>query len=346
MIKDYSEGRLDKSRIFYRAIIIDVDTEGGKLESRPPNPPNSIRARIYTNGMDANTPDSALTIFYPLFPSHISAPVEINEHVYVMFEDESMSNGVWVTTVPAHRDINYGDPELKRLSSKIIKSSNVFEGTSPAPLLKSNYDEEFGGLATENANRKKIVGVFSSESNSFFKDKKVLLLGDSLAAGPVAEEFSTILKQKKVKTYKKEGRKNFGTKQWAASKARGTNSKPISELVDETNPDIVIILIGTDDVLAEGDYNKDDIKSVLGQLSEATNIFWVSPPKMTGPSTGRNQRVKQIVDAQSEVLQEDYIDITSISGTTGRDSKGIGFSGQGVKSIVESIVAIIEQRFV
>lgn len=345
MIKDYSEGKLDKNRIFYRAIIVDVDTEGGKLESRPPNPPNSIRARIYTDGLDANTPDSALTIFYPLFPSHISPPIDTNEHVYVMFEDESKSNGVWVTTVPVHRDVNYGDPELKRLASDVIKSSNVFEGTTPSSNQKTNYDQEFGGLSLENSNRKKIVGVFSSESNSFFKDKKVLLIGDSLGVGSVADSFDRILKEKKIKSFKNESKRNFGTKQWASAKTKG-NQKSLIDIVEENEPNIIIFAIGTDDILRSDSYDQQEVRSILSSASSSDNIFWISPPKLSGPNVDKNKKVEQVRNLQYEILNENYIDITTLTGPDGRDSKGIGFVGFSAESLVESIVSIIEQRFI
>ena len=76
MIRDYTRGRLNsQGRVFYRAVVVDVDPQGGQLENNPPNPEGSIRARVYTRGLDATTPRAALGIFHPFWPAHIAPPV-------------------------------------------------------------------------------------------------------------------------------------------------------------------------------------------------------------------------------------------------------------------------------
>lgn len=117
----------------FRAIVIAIDTEGGKLETPngepeggskrkesvrdsngnvvaeyeitpttgPRNPKNSIRARITTNNMDQFVDDDNLRTFWPLFPSGPDNPSP-GEVVYVVFEDENMSHGLWLGKVPSN----------------------------------------------------------------------------------------------------------------------------------------------------------------------------------------------------------------------------------------------------
>lgn len=99
LINDYVEGRLDDHRVLFRASVVAVDLVGGQFESDPPNPKNSIRARIITDGIDANTSDSDLLVFWPLFPYH-NQPIKEKEHVYVIFEDDRREVGLWITRIP------------------------------------------------------------------------------------------------------------------------------------------------------------------------------------------------------------------------------------------------------
>jgi hypothetical protein len=114
----------------YRALVIAMDPEGGKLESPtgdpmdniklhvtvksqagkdiakydvtptfgPYNPKNSVRARLMTNNMDQVIPDSELRTYWPLFPG--ADTPSAGEMVYVLFEDEAMHHGLWVAKVP------------------------------------------------------------------------------------------------------------------------------------------------------------------------------------------------------------------------------------------------------
>src|SRR3990167_1916861 len=113
----------------YRAIVVAVDVEGGKLENPdgsggvkhnvdgkkfdvdarvgPKNPPNSIKARILSDGLDKFSTDENLRVFWPFFPENISIPIKPGEHVYVTFEDSHQLHGLWITKVPGHVGMNY-----------------------------------------------------------------------------------------------------------------------------------------------------------------------------------------------------------------------------------------------
>lgn len=134
----------------FRALVIAIDTEGGKLETPdgkpegdgeleqrvyapdgqqvaqytitptrgPRNPKNSVRARIVANNMDQFIDDDSLRTYWPLFPG-VDNPSP-GELVYVVFEDETMEHGLWVTKVPSN------DPDETKnqmLMSEILKDA-------------------------------------------------------------------------------------------------------------------------------------------------------------------------------------------------------------------------------
>jgi hypothetical protein len=105
LITDYADGRLDENRTLYRASVVEIDHVGGKLEETPPNPKNSVRARIITNSRDSFTTDPAeLPVYYPFFPFDVM-PVKEGEHVYVIFEDERKEHGLWLTRISEANDL-------------------------------------------------------------------------------------------------------------------------------------------------------------------------------------------------------------------------------------------------
>src|SRR3990167_8291512 len=113
-------------KFLYRARVEAVDVVGGMLEQNPPNPPGSLRARIYTSGLDATTPASALTIFHPFHPPGSIPTILPGEHVYVMFEDmNNFSNGFWTQKIPNYSDINYANPD--DVSPQQQSSADIFE---------------------------------------------------------------------------------------------------------------------------------------------------------------------------------------------------------------------------
>lgn len=113
----------------YRALVLGVDVEGGKLENPdasgkvshnvggkkfevpartgPTNPPNSVKARIISDGFDKFSTDQNLRVFWPFFPENISVPIKPGEHVYVVFEDAYLQHGLWISKIPGHMGMNY-----------------------------------------------------------------------------------------------------------------------------------------------------------------------------------------------------------------------------------------------
>jgi hypothetical protein len=113
--------------VFHRALVVAVDTEGGRLENPgaqgsvthvvdgrdvdvsaidgPRNPPNSVKARILTDGFDQFTSDERLRVFWPA-ETHSEHPIKPGEHVFVFFEGETYERGHWIGRVSANDDVN------------------------------------------------------------------------------------------------------------------------------------------------------------------------------------------------------------------------------------------------
>ena len=128
------------SAFMFRAVVIAIDPEGGKLETPtgephikngkdwaeggdklnqlvqfsdgtvinyditpnkgPVNPPDSIKARIISSNMDQFISDDDLRVYWPMFPG--ISNVTAGEMAYVVFEDESFTHGLWLARVPTN----------------------------------------------------------------------------------------------------------------------------------------------------------------------------------------------------------------------------------------------------
>jgi len=107
----------------------------------PPNPPDSVKARIITNNMDQFLDDDDLRVYWPMFPGlQNPSPGEL---VYVVFEDSSMTHGLWVSKVPF--DNRYDNPNL-------ILQREVSELSVSDSIASSYPDDEPGDAADTGAN--------------------------------------------------------------------------------------------------------------------------------------------------------------------------------------------------
>ncbi len=177
LLSKYAAGSLvessTNSRVFYRATVISVDPDGGKLSNETgtgsvsikgkdgktievqavrglTNPKNSIKARIITRGFDRFIGNDDLRVFWPLFQEHMSAPIVPGEHVYVAFEDENFEHGFWVARVPGHQGVNQviGSELYNRGNSKT--AADEFDTERETEELTDDYLAET--LLTKNLN--------------------------------------------------------------------------------------------------------------------------------------------------------------------------------------------------
>lgn len=133
LITRHARGDDSGRRHFWRATVLAVDTEGGRLENPngsgtfavtlrdgstrvlsarvgPENPRGSVKARLLTDGYDRLLDDDDVRTFWPMFPpDQLGIPIAPGEHVYVVFEDtgeDSMEHGMWVSRVPGQDSAN------------------------------------------------------------------------------------------------------------------------------------------------------------------------------------------------------------------------------------------------
>ena len=348
MINDYHDGRLsnDRNQIFKRAVVVDVDTVGGQLEARPRNPAGSIRARIYSSGMDATLPNAALTIFHPAFPAHVRPPVERDEHVLVFFEDpNNLSNGIWLTTVPVYRDVNFRDPEENRMSQPT--TGDRFEGNS-AQSTEVNRDIEFGGLSEQNGIREEIIASFESGFVSPFEGKKILHIGDDFVNSSFGTEVGILTQEKGAAQYNSEGREGWGVKAWA--EGRLSNSSPardkLANLISSYSADVVIITLGGNDSRSVNQVQYEDyVARLWGEASSAPLAIWVGPPTPTGRNSRLAGSIGQVANIIRQTIGANFIESRDITNSSGRESDGIRFTQQGGQDWARLIVTRIEGAF-
>ncbi len=332
LFKEYSEGSLGFRQHYFRARVEAVDTEGGQLEASPPNPPNSIRARVYTNGLDATTPSAALSIFYPMLPGNVSTPPAPGEHVYVIFEDENMSSGLWLAAIASYSNLNYSNPDFR--SSTTTDSSYAFEGDEP-PSTYVNPDLEYGGSTANTEGREEMVSlVESSSERNFWTGKKVLLFGDSQVAGV----FGTALGRKLTSEagaarFNKVGRVGWGVNSWLNQRLRSSDERldSIPTIIERYDPDVVIVSLGGNDG-ANGQARRADYEDRVRRLwdmvvSRSEHHIWSGPPTAVGRGAehqpGRVSAANKIISVVGTDLFINCFGVTNV--TDGRSPDGIHF---------------------
>lgn len=168
LLRKGAQGRFreitENTPTIFRAVVVAVDVKGGKLENPdgqgkvehdlngkkfdvpatvgPKNPRNSVKARLITDGLDQFVHDDELRVFWPLMPEHSQIPIKPGEYVYVMFEDEEMEHGLWISKVPGHEGLNLrkGQKELKDPGANAL--SNKFDDTQGLNSSEEKLDSD------------------------------------------------------------------------------------------------------------------------------------------------------------------------------------------------------------
>lgn len=349
LLNDYSDGKLQPGIKLYRARVEAVDTEGGRLENQPPNPPNSIRARIYSSGLDVNMPSSALSVFHPLLPGHLSPTVSKGEHVYVTFEDAAKSSGVWISTIASYHELNYSNPDERQ--SNTSDASTTFEGDQKQSV-PTNPIYEYGGATIETQGRQEVVDDFevTSQDNPW-RGKRILMVGDSQVGGATMQNgnsqprgaLATVLRDKLTSSqyeasfFKAEGRIGWGVYDWVrrtfGGSARGLSmpQPSLSNLIEQYRADIVILVLGGNDGSTRRARNSNYTDFVARLWDEAGAVpmrLWVGPPTAVGNSAEIQPFRKIASDKiRSVVGRKNFVDSIAITNTTnGRDRLGIHFT--------------------
>jgi len=160
----------------HRALVIGVDVVGGKLENPsaqgkvshnvdgkkfdvparvgPENPPNSIKARIISDGDDKFSTDDNLRVFWPFFPENISVPIKPGEHVYVVFEDSHRMHGLWVSKIPGHVGANYAQGSKFFKPANSANLANKFpDSAAVSSTEEKKFDKDEDAAETSSGNK-------------------------------------------------------------------------------------------------------------------------------------------------------------------------------------------------
>jgi lysophospholipase L1-like esterase len=328
MIKDYSSGHLGNKQHYLRGRVEASDPVGGQLEANPPNPPRSVRARVYTAGLDATTPREALVVFYPLGTGCPNP----GEHVVVVFEDPQMTSGYWLGTVQAFHDQNYANPDFRIQNNS--DSSYAFEGdvrteSQTVPEL------EYGGTSSQTQGRQDMIDSFESQGEQNpWQGKRVLLMGDSQVAGPFGAKLGEILRGSHgVAYFAREGRVGWGVKSWLNGKLSPSSpSMPsIQDVINQHRPDIVVISLGGNDgsngVARRVDYELK-VRELYNIVNQSVNfIIWSGPPSAVGTSTSKQPGREIAARKIQQVVADKFVNVFSLTQTTeGRARDGIHFT--------------------
>jgi len=148
LLRDYVEGRLGNSPPIQKASVLQVDIVGASIAGpdtdrpdEPPNPRNSVLARVITDSADRYTPDEQLPVFWPLF-THDVLPIKEGEHVYVIFEDLEQTHGFWLGRVPEPKDIHNLNltPGTKRYTED--SDNDLEEATAAAEKIVQDTESD------------------------------------------------------------------------------------------------------------------------------------------------------------------------------------------------------------
>lgn len=162
------EARGEVPRHYRRAVILAVDPTGGKLQnpsgagtlavtgrdgkrrefpalSGVENPRGAVKARILTDGLDRLIDDADLRVYWPMFPQdQFGTPISPGEHVYVVFEGEGTTHGLWLSRVPGQDSANsFAGTDSYTAPSAPMSAMDFFEPNEP----EYNRTDEAAGLA-------------------------------------------------------------------------------------------------------------------------------------------------------------------------------------------------------
>lgn len=174
---DYID-RSENVPFFYRAVVVAVDTVGGKLEnpsgegminaivdgnpidlpvtSGPNNPMNSVKARIISGEIDQYRSNEELRVYWPMTQEHDMIPIKPGEYVYVSFEGENYEHALWMGKVPGHSNLNFyrGSDAYSTYDDKRLKYA--FEDVD----RPDNKDENNDIVASGRLALNKLKGLF------------------------------------------------------------------------------------------------------------------------------------------------------------------------------------------
>lgn len=345
LLQEYADGSLTKHQLkLYRARVEAVSLVAGDLENNPPCPPNSVRARVYTSGLDANLPSIALNIFHPLLPGHLSPPISIGEHVYVTFEDANFSHGLWISTISSLSELNNSDPSL--LSSSVSDASDVHDPRPPNNNRPNPLREGLSATSVRHSGRQELPNTFNDPASNPWRGKRVLMIGDSMVGGAIKSDGSrqpqgpcpTALQQKLeaagASFFMVAGRVGWGVNNWLTGRhprPRGLAipQKSVAELKQDYGANIVLMILGGNDAstASRGEY-EGLVRRLWGEVSAGTDFaIWCGPPTVLSLGAEFQARRDVANDKILSVVGANFIDCRALTREEQyqdtRDNRGV-----------------------
>ena len=162
-LRDLTEGKFVNESFLRRALVVEIDQVGGKLEEKPTkNPKNSIRARIISEPTPhAFLKNADLPVFWPLFPFDI-LPAKVGEHVYIVYETEG--HGLWISRIPEPFEVD---------------DKNITPGIKKYQLNDPNISERQVQDLSSNAEKLEVSPEFQKETVPKFTAR----IGDRVIEG-------------------------------------------------------------------------------------------------------------------------------------------------------------------
>lgn len=361
LLKDYSDGKLSRHRVFYRARVEAVGTKVGELESVPPSPVGAIKAAVYTNALDASFSKDLINVYYPLIPGTLPL---VGEHVFVIFEDsDRFSSGFWVSRLPQYDNIgvNYSNPDNSQ-NQQSENSANIFEGTTPSSTQPTEQTIElrYRGVSSNTRLQEQTIRNFEGQDSTIFQGKKVVAIGDSQIASnsPNLDNLRDFLNQRSASSFRSFGRQSWNTRHWRTGEFDGSNNAPrrgekFDDLIRRESPQILLLFLGGNDA-PRGRSAVPDIRWIFETAKSTTpKVYWIAPPVGFDPSTGnRISSRDQISDIILETIgRENFIDsriVTSSNPPNSRDRFGVhltrGSGNQISKDWMNYIISQVESR--
>lgn len=171
----------EKSPWFFRAVVKQVDLDGGSLDETEEGkqdgwcPINSIKARIH--GITSFAED---IICWPLFQNHVMMPIKIDEPVIIMMfpgddlQPDFYQPCYWICKEPQRKlldDVNYTNHVLSHIFNR--QDSSAAAAGSMADLMNSTIpDEEFGWGGSSEVHKQTLTDIyFKREPIPHFKKR-------------------------------------------------------------------------------------------------------------------------------------------------------------------------------
>jgi len=206
----------------------------------------------------------------------------------------------------------------------------------PEPEVSRMYAEHYG-------RQTEILREESSTSSVLF-GKRVLLFGDSQAAGAPGRVLQNYVMAEGATHFFRSGRVGWGVRRWYSIRGQ------ILSMFNRQQPDIVVVMLGGNDwpraenpnypllVREFWDHINVDLQDPSGHVHHPY-ICWVAPVRVIGPRSAGMQPKREMISEIIEhvVGEEHFIQSNDITGDFGRSADGVHFTYAGARRWIHDL---------